>query len=116
MRGAFDVEDIGAAPTPFSPAGDGHPLAPIAGPIVVRGAEAGDVGAIELIELTPFGSGKSAILRDFGGATTRLPGPHGARVIIGELRVGTSPRPVLAARPIVPEEQLRAAGWSGDLP
>jgi hypothetical protein len=37
-RGAFDgVEDIIAAPTPFTPACDGHPLAPIAGPIVVRG-------------------------------------------------------------------------------
>ena len=36
--------------------------------------------------------------------------------IIGELRVGTSPRPVMATRLIVPEETLRAAGWSGDLP
>jgi hypothetical protein len=41
-------------------------LAPIAGPIVVRGAKPGDVVAIDLIELTPFGVGKSAILRDFG--------------------------------------------------
>jgi hypothetical protein len=30
--------------------------------------------------------------------------------VIGELRVGTSPRPVMATRLIVPEEQLRAAG------
>jgi acetamidase/formamidase len=37
--------------------------------------------------------------------------------IIGELtRVGTSPRPVMATRLIVPEEQLRAAGWKGELP
>ena len=36
--------------------------------------------------------------------------------IIGELRVGTSPRPVMATRLIVPEEPLRAAGWSGELP
>jgi hypothetical protein len=35
---------------------------------------------------------------------------------IGELRVGTSPRPVMATRLIVPEEQLRAAGWKGELP
>lgn len=64
VRGAFDdVEDISAVPTPFTPACDGHPLAPIAGPIVVRGAKPGDVVAIDLIELTPFGSGKSAILR-----------------------------------------------------
>ena len=36
--------------------------------------------------------------------------------IIGELRVGTSPRPIMATRLIVPEEQLRAAGWNGELP
>jgi acetamidase/formamidase len=36
--------------------------------------------------------------------------------IIGELPVGTSPRPVMATRRIVPEEQLRAAGWNGELP
>jgi hypothetical protein len=36
--------------------------------------------------------------------------------IIGELRVGTSPRPVMATRLIVPEEPLRVAGWSGELP
>jgi acetamidase/formamidase len=36
--------------------------------------------------------------------------------IIGERRVGTSPRPVMATRLIVPEEQLRAAGWNGELP
>jgi hypothetical protein len=41
VRGAFDdVEDIIAAPTPFTPACDKHPLAPIAGPIAVRGAKA----------------------------------------------------------------------------
>ena len=36
--------------------------------------------------------------------------------IIGELRLGTSPRPGMATRLIVPEEQLRAAGWNGELP
>jgi amidase len=67
VRGAFDdVEGISAVPTPFTPACDRHPLAPITGPIVVRGARPSDVVAIDLIDLTPFGSGKSAILRDFG--------------------------------------------------
>jgi acetamidase/formamidase len=42
VRGAFgDVEDINAIPTLFTPACDGHPLAPIAGPIVVRRAKPG---------------------------------------------------------------------------
>jgi acetamidase/formamidase len=50
-------------------------LAPIAGPIVVRGAKPGDVVAIDLIELTPFGSGKSAILRDFGVLRREFPEP-----------------------------------------
>lgn len=36
-----------AVPTPFTPACDGHPLAPIAGPIVMRGAKSGDVVAID---------------------------------------------------------------------
>src|SRR5262249_60366286 len=61
-----DVEDIRVVPTPFTPACVGHPLAPITGPIEVRGAKPGDVVAIDLIELIPFGSGESAILRDFG--------------------------------------------------
>jgi len=37
VRGAFDdVEDISAVPTAFTPACDGHPLAPIAEPIVCK--------------------------------------------------------------------------------
>jgi hypothetical protein len=35
--------------------------------------------------------------------------------VIGELRVGTSPRPVIATRLIVPDEPLRAARWRGEL-
>jgi acetamidase/formamidase len=31
--------------------------------------------------------------------------------IVGELRIGTSPRPVMAARLIVPRPILAAAGW-----
>jgi len=74
VRGAFDdVEDIRTVPTPFTPACDGHPLAPITGPIVVRGAKPGDVVAIDLIQLTPFGVGKSAILRDFGVLRREFP-------------------------------------------
>jgi hypothetical protein len=36
--------------------------------------------------------------------------------VIGKLRVGTSPRPVMATRLIVPEEPLRDAGWNGEQP
>ena len=43
VRGAFaDVPDIRLVPTPFTPACDGHPLAPVAGPVRVLGAEPGD--------------------------------------------------------------------------
>ncbi len=35
--------------------------------------------------------------------------------IIGELRIGTSPRPVMAARPIIPTRILADAGWRGNL-
>jgi len=68
VRGAFaDVADIRDVPTPFTPACDGHPLAPIAGPVAVRGAEPGDAITVELLEITPHdGDGLTAILRDFG--------------------------------------------------
>src|SRR2546425_1255443 len=67
VRGAFaDVSDIRLVPTPFTPACDGHPLAPIAGPVRVRGAEPGDVIVVDLLEITPQGDGKTAIVRDFG--------------------------------------------------
>lgn len=66
-RAAFaDVRDIRDVPTPFTPACDGHPLAPIAGPVRVRGAQPGDAVAIDLLEIAPHGDGITAILRDFG--------------------------------------------------
>jgi amidase len=76
VRGAFDdIEDIRAVPTPFTPACDGHPLAPIAGPITIEGAKPGDAVMVELLELKPFGTGKSAILRDFGVLRREFPEP-----------------------------------------
>ena len=42
---------------------------------MARGAKPGDVVAIDLIELTRFGSGKSAILRDFGVLRREFPEP-----------------------------------------
>ena len=67
VEGAFvDVEDIQAIPTPFTPEAEGHPLAPIAGPIAVRGAEPGDSLAVMLTSIEPVGVGSNAILRNFG--------------------------------------------------
>ncbi len=67
VRGAFaDVKDVRTVPTPFTPACDGHPLAPIAGPVKIRGAQPGDVIVVDLLEISPHGEGKTAILRDFG--------------------------------------------------
>ncbi|MGH7322822.1 MAG: acetamidase/formamidase family protein [Candidatus Rokuibacteriota bacterium] len=67
VRGAFaDVADIREVPTPFTPACDGHPLAPITGPIRVLGAAPGDAVIVELLEITPRGEGITAIVRDFG--------------------------------------------------
>ena len=67
VRGAFaDVPDIRTVPTPFTPACDGHPLAPVAGPVRIRGARPGDAVVVHLLEITPHGEGKTAILRDFG--------------------------------------------------
>ena len=67
VRGAFaDVEDIGAIPTPFTPECDGHPLAPVSGPIAVNGAQPGDAVRIDILDIQPHEDGMTAILRDFG--------------------------------------------------
>lgn len=81
VRGAFaDIRDIRDVPTPFTPACDGHPLAPIAGPIAVRDAEPGDAVAIDLLEITPVeGEGLTAILRDFGVLRAQFPQPRALR-------------------------------------
>ena len=118
VRGAFDnVQDISAVPTPSTPACDGHPLAPIAGPIVVRGGKPGDVVAIDLIELTPFGSGKSAILRDFGVLRREFPEPmalsspgRGGRAGFGGRMEGiTGGRP---SRTTVQREEKCSVSWA----
>jgi amidase len=81
VRGAFaDIRDIQDVPTPFTPACDGHPLAPIAGPIHVRGAEPGDTLVVELLEITPTGDGVNAILRKFGVLPDDFPDPHAVAV------------------------------------
>ena len=67
VRGAFaDVEDIRTIPTPFTPACDGHPLAPVSGPIHVNGAEPGDAVLIDILKMDVHEDGMTAILRDFG--------------------------------------------------
>ena len=67
VGGAFDdVTDIESIPTPFTPESEGHPLAPIAGPVAVEGAAPGDSVIIELEDITPHGIGQNAILKNFG--------------------------------------------------
>jgi amidase len=67
VRGAFaDVEDIRDIPTPFTPACDGHPLAPVSGPIAVNGAKPGDAVLIDILSMDVHEDGMTAILRDFG--------------------------------------------------
>ena len=67
VRGAFaDVADIRDVPTPFTPACDGHPLAPVSGPIAITGAEPGDAVLIDILNMVVHEDGMTAILRDFG--------------------------------------------------
>ena len=76
VRGAFaDVPDIREVPTPFTPESEGHPLAPIAGPIHVEGAEPGDAVCIDLLEISPHQDGNTAILRNFGVLRKEFPNP-----------------------------------------
>ena len=87
VRGALaDVKDVREVPTPFTPACDGHPLAPIAGPIWVRGAEPGDAVVVELLEIAPFGEGVTAILREFGVLPKDFPEPHAISVPVRDGR------------------------------
>jgi hypothetical protein len=73
---------------------------------VVRGAKPGDVVAIDLIELTPFGTGKSAILRDFGVLRREFPEPM---AVSSEVREGRSLR-------FVPDSALEGNGFELSVP
>ena len=68
-----EIDDVTTVPTPFTPESEGHPLSPIAGPIVVRGAEPGDAVRIELLEITPHEDGVTAILQNFGVLREEFP-------------------------------------------
>ena len=61
-----EVPDVKTIPTPFTPECEGHPLTPIAGPVIVHGAEPGDAVAIDLLEITPRADGVTAIVKQFG--------------------------------------------------
>lgn len=61
-----EIDDVRTVPTPFTPECEGHPLSPVAGPIIVKGAEPGDAVRIELLEITPHADGVTAILKNFG--------------------------------------------------
>ena len=101
VRGAFaDVQDIATVPTPFTPACDGHPLAPIAGPIAVRGAKAGDCLAIDLLEVTPHdGEGLTAILRDFGVLREEFTEPRALKCPVRDGKAWFADRIPLALTP-----------------
>jgi amidase len=85
-------------------------------PIIAQGGAVHFVGVGPSVEEATEDAARRAV--DFAVARTDLDREEAYMLlsIIGELRVGTSPRPVMATRLIVPEEQLRAAGWSGELP
>ena len=86
VEGAFDdVTDIASIPTPFTAESEGHPLAPISGPIAVRGAEPGDAVIIELLEISAHGLGKNAIVKRFGVLREDFPEP---RIISCPIRDG----------------------------
>ena len=70
-----EVDDVATIPTPFTPENEGHPLSPIAGPIVVRGAAPGDAVTIELIEISAHEDGVTAILNNFGVLKAEFPEP-----------------------------------------
>jgi len=85
-------------------------------PIIAQGGAVHFVGVGPNVEEATEDAARRAV--DFAASRTGLDREEAYMLlsIIGELRVGTSPRPVMATRLIVPEEQLLAAGWNGELP
>ena len=85
-------------------------------PIIAQGGAVHFVGVGPNVEEATEDAARRAV--DFAASRTGLDREEAYMLlsIIGELRVGTSPRPVMATRLIVLEEPLRAAGWSGELP
>jgi amidase len=83
-------------------------------PIIAQGGAVHFVGVGPSVEEATEYAARRAV--DFAVARTGLDRNEAYMLlsIIGELRVGTSPRPVMATRLIVPEEQLRAAGWTAN--
>ena len=87
VDGAFDeIEDIAEVPTPFTPASEGHPLAPVTGPIAVRGARPGDSVAIDLLAIEALRRGRqrgAARLRRAQGRSSPSPPSSPARSATG---------------------------------
>lgn len=85
-------------------------------PIIAQGEAIHFVGVGPSVEEATGDAARRAV--EFSVARTGLSREEAYMLlsIIGELRVGTSPRPVMATRLIVPTEPLRAAGWSDELP
>jgi amidase len=82
-------------------------------PIIEQGNALHFVGSGPSIEAATEHSARAAVA--FTARETRL-SPEEAYMllsIVGELRVGTSPRPIMATRLIVPCDVLRSAGWNG---
>ena len=82
-------------------------------PIIEQGGALHFVGSGPTIEAATEDSARAAVA--FTARETSL-SPEEAYMllsIVGELRVGTSPRPIMATRLIVPCRVLRSAGWNG---
>ena len=78
VDGAFDdIEDIAAVPTPFTPASEGHPLAPVTGPHRRQRRAAGGFGGESTCSRSsPSARGANAVLRAISACSRRnLPSP-----------------------------------------
>jgi amidase len=82
-------------------------------PIIEQGGGLHFVGSGPTIEAATEDSARAAVA--FTARETGLSSEEAYMLlsIVGELRVGTSPRPIMATRLIVPCRVLRSAGWNG---
>ena len=87
----------------------------IARPLIERADSIQIVGFGETVEAATEDATHHAV--DFLARTTELDREEAYMLlgVIGDLRVGTSPRPVMAARLIIPRAPLAAAGWTGEM-
>ena len=92
-----------------------HKNSPVDRPIIEHGDTVQIVGVGDSAEAATEDAARGAV--DFVASRTGLSRRDAYMLlgIVGDVRIGTSPRPMMAGRVIIDKEVLRSAGWNGDV-